>query len=217
MTEQPEYDKINQLLHFMKTERFSRTLTDHTRDQRKWCPFKHGKRINGVCYLMNPSVQNLLAWMRKYTTCCEFLDANRYSTEEMKALSLRLQHPEILNDYKSYHDAIGRFKTLVDFIEPHIATKIDQMTCQESIQMDEALVCFENYSFYASVIMAVSAVETRIVELIKRRNKTLYNSTFYKFTLGQLAHFTHREHSDRSIMNSEIGHRERSEATLGVR
>jgi hypothetical protein len=31
------------------------------------------------------------------------------------------------------------------------------------------------------------------------------------------AHFTHREHSDRSIMNSEIGHRERSEATLGVR
>ena len=31
------------------------------------------------------------------------------------------------------------------------------------------------------------------------------------------AHFADREHSDRSIMNSQIGHRERSEATLGVR
>jgi bacterioferritin (cytochrome b1) len=32
-----------------------------------------------------------------------------------------------------------------------------------------------------------------------------------------IAHFAHRERSDRSIMNSQIGHRERSEATLGVR
>jgi len=30
------------------------------------------------------------------------------------------------------------------------------------------------------------------------------------------AHFGHREHSDRSIVNSWIGDRERSEATPGV-
>lgn len=186
MTEQLEYDKINQLLHFMKAERFARTFTDLTRDQRKWCPFQHGKRIDRTCYLLNPSVQNLLVWIRKYVTCCEFLDANRYVVEKMKALSVKLQHPEMLGDYKSYHDAIGSFKSLVEFVEPEMGTRIDGMTCQESIRMDEALVCFENYSFYASVIMAVSAIESRIVELIKQRNKALYNSVFRKFTLGQL-------------------------------
>ena len=31
------------------------------------------------------------------------------------------------------------------------------------------------------------------------------------------AYFAHREHSDHSIMNGQIGHRERSAATLGVR
>jgi hypothetical protein len=31
-----------------------------------------------------------------------------------------------------------------------------------------------------------------------------------------LAHFAHREHPDRSIVNAQIGHRERSEATLAA-
>ena len=37
------------------------------------------------------------------------------------------------------------------------------------------------------------------------------------FAAMAAAHFAHRERSDRSIVNSQIGHRERSEATLGVR
>jgi hypothetical protein len=48
------------------------------------------------------------------------------------------------------------------------------------------LVCYENYAYHASVIMAVSAVEGRITELIRRKQPRLFKSEFSKATLGQL-------------------------------
>ena len=186
MSDRPELDKINQILHYMKAERFSKTLAARTRGMDKWCPFQHGKKINYTCYVTNPSVQNLLLWLRRFVACGKFLDADRYTVDEMHALCEKLQHPELLITYDRFQECICAFKTFVDYVEPDMVSKYDRMTCRESIRLDEALVCFENYSFYASVVMAVSAVESRIVELIRRKNKALYNSTFSKATLGQL-------------------------------
>lgn len=186
MSDRPELDKINQLLHYMKAERFSKTLAGRTRGMAKWCPFQHGKKINFTCYVTNSSVQNLLLWLRRFIACCKFLDASRYAVDEMHALYEKLQRPELLFSYDKFLECIGEFKRFVDYVEADIVSKNNRMTCRESIRLDEALVCFENYSFYASVVMAVSAVESRIVELIRRKNKTLYNSTFSKATLGQL-------------------------------
>jgi hypothetical protein len=184
--DQTDIDKVNQLLHYLKVEKFSSILGDLTKNQKKWCPFQHGDEIDPTCYFGNPSVQNMLQWMTKYTSCCKFIDANRYSVDEMSELCLKLRHPELLVDYSTFRKTIVRFKALVDHLESDISEKIDRMTCQEAIRLDEALVCFENYCFFASVIMAVSAVESRIMEMIRRRNKTLYTTTFTKATLGQL-------------------------------
>jgi hypothetical protein len=50
------------------------------------------------------------------------------------------------------------------------------------------------------------------VDPLCQDNNSFSLSCAFDFT----AHFTHREHLDRSIMNTEIGHRERSVATPAV-
>ena len=60
------------------------------------------------------------------------------------------------------------------------------LTCEECDRLDEALNSFENYCYYSSVIMAVSAVEARLHYLIKTKNVNLYNRSFKNATLGQI-------------------------------
>jgi hypothetical protein len=74
----------------------------------------------------------------------------------------------------------------IKFIEPTIVKKLERVACTECVRLDEAAVCFSNYCFTASVAMAVSAVEYRLVELIRRKNERLYRSSFARSTLGQL-------------------------------
>lgn len=186
MIDKPELDKINQLLHFMKVEPFSKTLKTRTQGMSRWCPFTHGTKIDRACYETHPSLQNLLYWMQRYVMCCKFLDVERYTVDEMSVLCAKLLHSELLGKYDEFRKCVGAFEAAVHFLEPSIVDKINRMTCRESIRLDEALVCFANYSFYASVIMAVSAVESRIVELISRKNRAIYIATFSRATLGQL-------------------------------
>jgi hypothetical protein len=79
-----------------------------------------------------------------------------------------------------------RFRELISFLEKDILKKLSRISCKECARLDEALVCFQNYCFYASIVMAVSAVESRIHELIRKADKKIYSSRFEKFTLGQL-------------------------------
>lgn len=63
--------------------------------------------------------------------------------------------------------------------------------------LDEAIVCFQNYCFIATIIMAVSAVESRINELIRTKDNKLHTAYFKKATLGQLIQvFDDKQYTD---------------------
>ena len=181
-----EMDKINEMLHYFRAEPFSKTLQELTSHCKTWCPFSHGKRIKNDCYKAHPGLKNVLAWINKFIVCSKFLDCNRYTVDSMSVIYSKLCNPELIADYGEFSLLLNRLKGEIRFIEKDIITKNRRLTCIECQRLDESLVCFENYSYYAAVVMAVSAVENRIIEVIKRKNKGLYDKVFYKFTLGQL-------------------------------
>lgn len=82
---------------------------------------------------------------------------------------------------------IERLLEFLAFYKKRIYEKIAFLTCEESERLDEAIDCFENYCFYSTVVMAVSAVEARLHYLIKQKNKSLYKGeNFEKATLGMI-------------------------------
>jgi hypothetical protein len=137
-------------------------------------------------YLADPHIANFMRWLDKYILTCRFLDMNRYSVDSLADIYQQLKSPKVVARVDNFTRLIALFKSFMDFLDKDLSDKLSRLACTEAIRLDEALVCFENYCFYASVIMAVSAVENRIIEMIKRTNKKLYVSTFSDFTLGRL-------------------------------
>ena len=182
-----DIDKLNALLHYMKgVEPFSKIFKDLIKDTKNWCPFTHGEEINYDCYKANPAVNALLEWIKKYIICCKFLDTNRYSIDEMTDILTKLENPKTIIYYEDFQSLVKRLKEIINFLEDDVSNKLERFACSECMRLDEAIVCFQNYAFYACVIMAVSAVETRIHEMIRKNDNKLYSSHFKKATLGQL-------------------------------
>jgi len=98
----------------------------------------------------------------------------------------KLKSPESLVYYEEFQSVTKRLIVLINFLEKDISNKLSRISCNECQRLDEALVCFQNYCFYASIVMAVSAVESRIHELIKKDDKKIYSARLEKFTLGQI-------------------------------
>lgn len=181
-------DKLNALLHYMKgAERFSAIFQDLTRASKTWCPFTHPNTgLNVDCYTANPRVQSMLEWARKYVQCAKFIDTNRYAVDKMAEISIQLASPERLANHEEFLRLVKDFQSSVTFIESEVSGKLDRISCEECARLDEAIVSFSNYCFTASVAMAVSAVENRLIEIIRRKHDRLYRKEFTRFTLGQL-------------------------------
>jgi hypothetical protein len=104
----------------------------------------------------------------------------------MRTLVSHLRHPGA-SVYCSFY--MTQVKELHDYVkesEPEIRDKIARLTCQECIRLDEAVVCYHYDCYYASVVMAVSAVESRLHKLIEKKDKALYTSSFKTATLGRI-------------------------------
>lgn len=193
-----DIDKLNSLLHYMKgAEPFLKTFKRLTTSSEAWCPFTHGDKIDYDCYDSNPAVNGLLRWLEKFVVCCKFLDANRYSIDHMAELLTKLNNPKTIVYYAEFKSLTKELEGHIHFIEKDIADKLKRFTCVECERLDEAIVCFQNYCFVASIIMAVSAVENRINELIRSKDSKLHSAHFKKATLGQLIQvFDDKQYTD---------------------
>ena len=179
-------DKTDTLLHYMKGfEPFSKTFQDLVKGSKAWCPFTRAK-IDTTHYRAHPTIRSLLNWIDSYMLRCKFLDANSYTIESMLEILNALSNPEQLEYSKEFQNKLKELQHHINFITPDLTQKLSRLSCSEMIRLDESLVCFKNHCYHAGVTMAVSAVENRIIELIKRTDRRLYLSTFEKMTLGQL-------------------------------
>jgi len=182
-----DLDKLNELLHYIKgVEPFSKIFAELTKYRKQWCPFQHDDGFNLDCYNTNPSVQAVIDWTEKYLICCKYLDINKYSLDSMTDTLQKLKIPEKMSGYDDFQLLIDDLKGQIKFAEQDICDKLSRLECTECIRLDETLVCFQNYCFYAAIVMAVSAVEYRIAEMIRRSDQELYLKHFQGATLGQL-------------------------------
>lgn len=190
-----QVDQLSYLLHSMKgREPYSKTYRHLVWGSKKWCPFSHGPLIEPDCYRGNLAIRNLIESTDEYVDCCRYLDVEKRAVDEMKEILRILKSPETVGDYKGFKAMIIQLRDAIASVEDDISDKISRLSCLECMRLDEALVCYENYCFHASIVMAVSAVETRIHEMIKRADKKLYLSKFAKATLGQLVQVFDEDH-----------------------
>lgn len=181
-------DKLNTLLHYMKAiEPFSIILKDLTKGSKSWCPFTHDDcGVNPDCYAAHPAINSVLTWSHKYVLCARFLDLDRYSVNRMTETLTALSSPHQIENHRAFVSLLNDLHMSVLFVEGKLTNKLNHLSCEECVRLDEALVCFHNYCFTASVAMAVSAVEYRLVDLLKKKHERLYREEFSRFTLGQL-------------------------------
>ena len=181
-------DKLNSLLHYMKAiEPFSVIFKDLTRGSKLWCPFTHKDcGVNPDCYAAHHAIKSILVWSNKYVLCAKFLDIDRYAVNRMTEILQILSTPHRIENYREFLSFTNDFHSSVAFVESKLMNKLNRMSCEECVRLDEALVCFHNYCFTASVAMAVSAVEYRLIDLLKKKHERLYVTEFSRFTLGQL-------------------------------
>lgn len=179
---------INEMLHYMKTGKTS-VYDDVIRcikDAKNWCPFSHGKKTNESCYRLNLEVSNLIFYLKRYLLCFEYLNIDIYQLKPLNEMISNLEMPERnfnLNVFKENVKYILRF---IKQNQEKIYQKINLLTCEESIRLDESINAFSNNLFFSSVIMAVSAVEARLHYLLKQKNKQIYKTNFENATLGQI-------------------------------
>lgn len=206
----PDTDKINEILHFTHAiESFSKLFSDLTQHHHAWNALAGKKRLAPDAYHASTEIQNLLHWMRKYVILARFLDSRRYYVDELAELVQRLYLPQDIATAETFSESIRTFMSGVAFLDKELMAKAKRLACIECVRLDEALVCYENYAYHASVIMAASAVEARITGLIRRTNRRLYDKEFAKFTLGQLiaifepGHFTDRKYDKIKLLMPE--------------
>ena len=195
-------ERINSLLHYMKgAEKFSMTFSTLTKGWRQWCPFTHKKiSVDTECYHRNPSVQSLLLFCERYLACCRYLDVHPYVVSETENILNDLRVPERMKYIEEFADLIKRLKNNIDIIEPDVTAKLKRFTCLECQRLDEAIVSIRNYCFYSSIVMAVSSVEARIAQLIRHKNRKIFEKHFAKATLGQLIQvFDDKHYTDPSF------------------
>jgi hypothetical protein len=179
---------INELLHFSKTGQrsFSGIIGDCLKECGQYCPFSHGRQTNTECYKTNPAICDLLLLLKKYSLCLEYLGVNVYGVRTLHEEIEDLKSPKINYNLKVFKGNLASILATIKLYEKEVYEKISLLTCEECGRLDEAINTFENYCYYSSVIMAVSAVEARLHYLIFTKNSSIYNKFFKDKTLGQI-------------------------------
>lgn len=176
------------MMHYFKTgpTTISDDLIKCTKDSNEWCPFLHGKMTDYNCYKTHPEINSLITYLKKYALCYEFLDIDVYSLRYLNEIINCLEKPDENPTYINFKKNIRELINFIKFNNKLVYSKIILLTCEESTRLDEALNTYNINSFFSSIVMAVSAVESRLHYLVQKKNKTIYNKYFKKATLGQL-------------------------------
>jgi hypothetical protein len=180
--------KHDTLLHYMKSynflDYFKEDLTSKYED---WCPFQHGDQIDNVCYQTSPTIEVLVTLLEKYQLCNRFLGSNRYYLDEYSSLLNKIKYQQNIFTIGDFKQRLSELSYSIGSLEENVQNKLQSLSCEECIRLDESLVDYSNNCRYSSVIMAVSAVEYRLHRMIKNLDNDLYNREFENATLGKIA------------------------------
>jgi hypothetical protein len=179
-------DTYNKFLHFMKAKSFYSIYKLITRNNRQWDPFVNGELIDNDCYRVDPNLERLILFLEKYRLCNQFLNSNRHYLDQFTTNIDALKNPETIQTYEHFKEILSEIGEDIKDLDEDIQKKVIGITCEECNRLDESLVDYSNHCLYSSVIMAVSAVEQRLHQMIKKLDNKRYTEEFENKTLGQI-------------------------------
>jgi hypothetical protein len=151
-------------------------------------------------YKSNPVVLSLLTLMENHLVCCKFLGVDDELTRRLQAVIDSLRNPAEIGTYEDFRLLMKQLAGELEFIDKGLLPRLSKFTCEECLRLDEAIICYINHCYTASVVMAVSAVELRLHRLIERTNKKLYVAHFKSATLGNILRvFDEDEYKDKKF------------------
>ena len=154
---------------------------------KSWCCFSHkNTRFDQNCYRQLGSVKYITEILEKFIQISFFVGITPHLIDSLKTNVELFKNPLHIKSYDGFRIIARDLKHSVNEIYIDIRGLMKNITCQECIRMDEAIDGFRYNLFYSSIIMAVSAVESRLHELIAMKNKKYYHNNFERATLGQL-------------------------------
>jgi len=180
-------DKIaDELLHYLKSFSFLKDIKKITIDTKTWCPFTHGLETNESCYRAVPRLQYLILLLERYAIRFEYLDIDSYELQRFSEFISTLKKPELNATYKIFKENLKEIIDIIKANEKRFKEKVNKLTCEECIRLDEALNSLENHCYFSSVVMSVSSVEARLHYLFRKIDKKIYKKEFERSTLGQI-------------------------------
>jgi hypothetical protein len=178
---------INQMIHFMKAESFKKFYSNNLiKNIQKRPFFTSGTNINIEYYNSDKEVETLIAFLEKYQLCNRFLNSSKSQKETFSKLINYFKSPETIGTCGNFKGLLRSTNEIIGLLDKHVQEAINGLTCEECVRLDEALVCYSNDCMYATVIMAISAIELRLHRLIKNLDNQRYEKHFEIATLGQI-------------------------------
>lgn len=209
------------LLHFLKglkghpfrpfTETF---LFSIRREYKYWCAFvNHGNRVGGQCYELFQYQSGWIGYLRSFVAIAKYFADDPVNIGYLEERISVLEDPLHNTTKAEFKENLDKLIDIVSSRETDINRELKKITCLECERLGEAITCNSEGCFTASTVMAASAIEARLHELVKKRNRSLYEKYFKDKTLGTLIKlFDKNEYKDKkfSSLKAIIPDRHRS-------
>ncbi|HUI28967.1 MAG TPA: hypothetical protein VLX91_02030 [Candidatus Acidoferrales bacterium] len=196
------------LLHYLKGTNVhpSRPFTESflfsmRREYKKWCAFTgHGDKVGEDCYLLTQYQTGWVDYLKAFVTIAKYFTTDNVNMNYLEECVTNLGNPLLNSTKEKFKENLDELISEVSSREEEINRQLRKMTCLECERLGEAITCNSEGCFTASTVMAASAIEARLHELVKKKNRKLYNQCFRNQTLGALIKlFDKNEYKDKKF------------------
>lgn len=94
-----------------------------------------------------------------------------------------LEQPSLIQNFSDFKASLDAIKTAFAMAEKQLEEKISLLNGIESRRLDEAFECYFNDCYYSTIVMAVSAIEFRLLSLMMLKSPS---EKLDRLTLGDL-------------------------------
>jgi hypothetical protein len=179
----------NLLYHSSSKENALLNILDRMVDGcEEWHPFNHEDNEGNTdsnCYRINGYVKELNEFLRKYYSLFVYLEIDPNKLEDLKGLIESIKHPEISDSLDEFKDNVDYVREFLKDHKKEFFQKAQKFSKIEATRLNEAVQCFDVGCFLASTVLAVSTIESRLKEIVKKKDPEFY-SKIKNITIGNI-------------------------------
>ena len=165
------------ILAILKSGKLGKLFQSSARDLEKYLKGKKGKKYLSEKHIIESRVQSIYELLTSFKFVSFFLGEDYTNAfEKINYYMNRISFPGDLKD-------INKLKEIKDFfghlfkehLDEDFRDKLKYFSDEEIFRLNEALTTLKHKAYFSSVVMSVSAVESRLHSIIKKEKPRLYH------------------------------------------